>query len=304
TEFSTAFEDAVRLSSERFNLINPVFWKLKRALDIGSEKQLRLAVSHVRDFAQSIVREKRQELDKKSSLDTGDLLSRILSSGHVDESLVTDLVISFILAGRDTTSAALTWFFWLISCHSQVEEQIVREITENPEAPIYDEVKNMVYTHSSLCESMRLYPPVPWDTKEAAGDDVLPDGTVVKKGMRVTYHPYAMGRMESLWGSNWSEFLPERWLEKDKVTGKWSFVGRDSYTYPVFQAGPRICLGKDMAFLQMKRVVAGVLQRFRIVPAMEEGSQPVYISYLTSKMKGGFPVRIEERVIEQVSMSE
>ncbi|GMN73784.1 hypothetical protein TIFTF001_054916 [Ficus carica] len=50
-----------------------------------------------------------------------------------------------------------------------------------------------------------------------------------------------------------------------------------------------------MAFLQMKRVVAGVMQRFRVVPAMEEGVEPVYVSDLTSKMKDGFPVKIEER---------
>ncbi|KAF9611057.1 hypothetical protein IFM89_026937 [Coptis chinensis] len=48
-----------------------------------------------------------------------------------------------------------------------------------------------------------------------------------------------------------------------------------------------------MAFLQMKRVVAGVLRQFRVVPVLGEGFQPVFISYLTSKMKGGFPVRIE-----------
>nr|DAD33541.1 TPA_asm: hypothetical protein HUJ06_012392 [Nelumbo nucifera] len=134
-EFTTAFDSAIRLSSERFGSINPALWKLKRAFGIGSEKQLQLAVSQIRGFAQRIVREKKRELDEKSSLENGDLLSRILNSGHVDENLVTDLVISFILAGRDTTSAALTWFFWLISSHSHVEEEILREITENPVAP-------------------------------------------------------------------------------------------------------------------------------------------------------------------------
>ena len=153
----------------------------------------------------------------------------------------------------------------------------------------------MVYTHASLCETTRLYPLVPTDTKEATEDDVLPDGTVVRKGTRVTYHPYAMGRIEEVWGSNWAEFKPERWLERDGLSGKWNFVGKDSYTYPVFQAGPRICLGKEMAFLQMKRVVAGVLRRFKVVPAIEEGVEPVFMAYLTSKMKGGFPVRIFER---------
>ena len=53
-----------------------------------------------------------------------------------------------------------------------------------------------------------------------------------------------------------------------------------------------------MAFLQMKRVVAGVLRRFKVVPAFEEGvnHEPEFVSYLTSKMKGGFPVKIVERV--------
>nr|DAD36695.1 TPA_asm: hypothetical protein HUJ06_007336 [Nelumbo nucifera] len=293
TEFAVAFDNAVRITSERMYSIFPATWKLKRALNIGSEKQLRISVSQVREFAQNIVREKTRELEQKSSLETVDLLSRILSSGHLDEKFVTDMVISFILAGRDTTSAALTWFFWLVSNDSHVEEEILKEIRDKPEISVYDEAKDMVYIQASLCESMRLYPPVPSDTKEAAMDDVLPDGTIVRKGTRVIYLPYAMGRMEGLWGSDWREFKPERWLERDELTGKWSFMNRDPYTYPVFQAGPRICLGKEMAVLQMKRVAAGLLRRFRMVPAGEK--EPFYISTLTSKMKGGFPVRIEER---------
>jgi len=88
----------------------------------------------------------------------------------------------------------------------------------------------------------------------------------------------------------------ERWLEKDEAENKqWKFVGRDAYTYPVFHAGPRICLGKEMAFLQMKRVVAGILRRFKVVPALEEGVEPEFVPQLTSKMKGGLPVRIVER---------
>ncbi|KAK3031665.1 hypothetical protein RJ639_035033 [Escallonia herrerae] len=155
---------------------------------------------------------------------------------------------------------------------------------------MYDDVKDLVYTHASIRESMRLYPPVPNDSKEATSDDVLPDGTFVKKGTRVTYIPT---------GSDWAEFRPERWLERDAAAeedGRWGFLGRDAYTYPVFQAGPRICLGKEMAFLQMKRLVAGVLRRYRVVPALEDGVEPVLTANLTSKMKGGFPVRIEERV--------
>ncbi|KAH7517325.1 hypothetical protein FEM48_Zijuj09G0051600 [Ziziphus jujuba var. spinosa] len=122
---------------------------------------------------------------------------------------------------------------------------------------------------------MRFYPLVPADSKEAVGDDVLPDGTVVKKGDKVMYHSYAMGRMENIWGRDWAEYRPEWWLEWKEESKKWNLVIRDSYTYPV--------------------AVAGVLCRFRVVSTMAEGTEPVFISHLTSKMKGGFPVRFVER---------
>ncbi|WCJ21661.1 Cytochrome P450 94A2 [Euphorbia peplus] len=293
TEFADAFEESVRISSQRFQS----FWKIKRFFNIGSEKKLRQAISQVRDFALKLVKEKKEELKNNVNASTDkpvDLLSRFLSSGHSDETFVTDIVISFILAGRDTTSAALTWYFWLLSKHTHIQSEVLKEINEKSETRVFEEVKEMIYTHASLCESMRLYPPVPSDSKLAESDDVLPDGTRVKKGTTVTYHPYSMGRLEMVWGEDWADYKPERWLEKDFVNEKWNFVGRDAYTYPVFQAGPRVCLGKEMAFLQMKRVVAGVLSRFKIVPE-DPDVEPEFISYLTAKMKGGFPVRIEKR---------
>ncbi|XP_071719840.1 cytochrome P450 94A1-like [Rutidosis leptorrhynchoides] len=295
-KFAIAFEDAVRISSNRVRMVSRLIWKFNRFLNIGSEKRLKEAVSEIRQFATKILNEKKQDLSSNSSsIQSVDLLSRFLCSGHSDEKFVTDIVISFILAGRDTTSAAMTWFFWLIYKNPDVESKIVDEIKAKSDSPIYDEVKDMVYTHASLCESMRLYPPVPMDTKMANADDVLPDGTVVKKGMVVTYHPYAMGRVEKFWGKDWKDFRPERWLEKDETTEKVKFMARDPYTYPVFQAGPRICLGKDMAFLQMKRVVAGILRQFKVVAAVDDGSEPILTADLTSKMKGGFPVKIKER---------
>ncbi|KAL5059655.1 hypothetical protein RYX36_031259 [Vicia faba] len=285
----------MEISCKRFRLPLPIIWKIKRYFNIGSEKRLKEAVTEVREFAKNIVREKKRELEETSSLQTEDMLSRFLSSGHSEEEFVTDMVISFILAGKDTTSAALTWFFWLLWKNPRVEEEIVKEVSKKSESLVYDEVKEMVYTHAALSESMRLYPPVPMDTKEAVKDDVLPDGRFVKKGTIVTYHVYAMGRMKSLWGDDWAEFRPERWLERDVVNGKWVFVGRDLYSYPVFQAGPRVCLGKEMAFMQMKRIVAGIVGKFKVVPEGNKDEHPGFISFLTSQMEGGFPVTIQKK---------
>ncbi|CAK8543551.1 unnamed protein product [Lathyrus sativus] len=294
TKFALAYEDAVEISSKRFRVLLPIIWKIKKYFNIGSEKRLKEAVTEVREFAKKIVRDKKRELEETSLLQTEDMLSRFLTSGHSDEEFVTDMVISFILAGKDSSSAALTWFFWLLWKNPRVEEEIVKEVNKKSESMVYDEVKEMVYTHAALSESMRLYPPVPLDSKEAMNDDVLPDGRFVKKGTVVTYHVYAMGRMKSLWGEDWAEFRPERWLERDEVNGKWRFVGRDLYSYPVFQAGPRVCMGKEMAFMQMKRIVGGIVGKFKVVPEGNMDEHPGFISFLTSQMEGGFPVTIQK----------
>ncbi|RXH74139.1 hypothetical protein DVH24_021320, partial [Malus domestica] len=128
-KFAVAFDEAVQISSDRLRLLHPV-WKLKRALGIGSEKRLRAVESEVREFAKAIVREKKRDLSEAKVLGSVDLLSRFLSSGHTDAKFVTDIVISFTLAGRDTTSAALTWFFWLLSQNPCVENEILRQINE------------------------------------------------------------------------------------------------------------------------------------------------------------------------------
>ncbi|KAM1233480.1 hypothetical protein ACFX2J_003177 [Malus domestica] len=128
-KFAVAFDEAVQISSDRLRLLHPV-WKLKRALGIGSEKRLRAVESKVREFAKAIVREKKRDLSEAKVLGSVDLLSRFLSSGHTDAKFVTDIVISFTLAGRDTTSAALTWFFWLLSQNPCVENEILRQINE------------------------------------------------------------------------------------------------------------------------------------------------------------------------------
>ncbi|MCL7052218.1 hypothetical protein MKW94_016731 [Papaver nudicaule] len=299
SEFAVAYEDATRITGDRSGSAIPFVWKLKRFLKIGSGKVIKQATTTIRESIRKIIRRKKHELKENSSPETADdLLSRIVKDDNLDEDFVIDMVINFILGGQDTTSAALTWFFWLVSRKPGVEKEILKEINQISEKPGYDDIKDMVYIHAALCESMRLYPPVPVESKEAASDDVLPDGTIIKKGMMVLYSTYAMGRMENVWGSDWNEFKPERWLEKENVTGKLRFVAKDPYAYPVFLAGPRICLGKEMAFLQMKMITVEVLRRFQVVPAANgDDFAPVFVSYITSNMKGGFPVKIQKRTI-------
>ncbi|GLJ48911.1 hypothetical protein SUGI_1031740 [Cryptomeria japonica] len=312
--FAEAFDDATHISSGRFFYIFPYLWRIKRFLNVGSERKLRKAIGVVDEFAMDIIRSRRKEMGKKKK---EDLLSRFMEAvvGNPElekpfdemeirslleksELFLRDMVVSFIMAGRDTTSTALTWFFWLLSSRPCVEDTIRSEIlqllaarngrAEEGESKwvvfSFEELKEMHYLHAALCESLRLCPPVPLDTKLAAADDVLPDGNVVRKGWFVSYSIYSMGRMESIWGSDCLEFKPKRWLKNGK------FVAEDPYKFPVFQAGPRICLGKEMSFIQMKSVVASVLHRYSVKAETEYS--PKYSLSITLRMKGGLPVMI------------
>ena len=273
--FARAFERATELSLTRF-YTPPLVWKPKRLLGVGTERALVDATRAVREFADRTVADRRAELRKVGDLaGRCDLLSRLMSSsppphppadaaaGYSDEFL-RDFCISFILAGRDTSSVALTWFFWLLASRPDVEARVLDDI-----ARAGGDVGAMDYLHAALTESMRLYPPVPVDFKEALEDDVLPDGTPVRARQRVIYFTYAMGRDKATWGPDCLEFRPERWLN-DK-SGAFAGGAESPYKYVVFNAGPRLCVGKRFAYTQMKTVAAAVLARFRVevVPGQE-----------------------------------
>lgn len=300
-----AFENAAAISAKRATSPIYAIWKLKRALNIGSEHQLKQSINILHGLVKTIISTKQNSLANSNETENQDLLSRFLSAGY-DGELARDMVISFIMAGRDTTAAAMTWLFWLLSSGSAdpaTRDNIMSELASGSDPDSgsdslsYELVKNMKYMHACLCEAMRLYPPVAWDSKHALKDDILPDGTKLKKGDRVTYFPYGMGRMEVIWGEDRLKFNPDRWFESqvDKQSNNYNtrkLKMVNPYEYPIFQAGPRVCLGKEMAFLQMKYVMASIMNRFDFELLSNE--PPIFVPLLTAHMGGGLRVRVKE----------
>ncbi|XP_050245150.1 cytochrome P450 94A1-like [Quercus robur] len=296
-EFMRAFEDATMLSSGRFMYAIPFLGKVKKFLNVGSERRLKESIKIVHKFADSIIRSRMdQNVDREE-----DLLSRFISNEENSPEFLRDIVISLILAGRDTTSSALTWFFWLLSSNPNVEQNILKELetirVHNRkyigETYSFDELRDMHYLHAAISEALRLYPPVPIDTKACLKDDILPDGTFVAKDWFVSYNTYGMGRMESIWGKNCYEFLPERWIE-DGVCKQ-----ETPFRFPVFHAGPRMCLGKDLAYIQMKSIAASVIERFEMEVESRD-KVPEHLLSLTLRMKGGLPVKVRQRCVDEI----
>ncbi|KFK44487.1 hypothetical protein AALP_AA1G263300 [Arabis alpina] len=306
--FAKAFEEATEYTLTRF--LMPYFvWKPMRFFGIGFERKLKKAVRLVHAFANKTVRERRNKMRKLGNLnDLDDLLSRLMQREYEKEEEDTprgnyysdkyfrEFCTSFIIAGRDTTSVALTWFFWLVQQNPEVEKRILNEIREIRGRLVTQETKTgfeaeelreMVYLQAALTESLRLYPSVPMEMKQALEDDVLPDGTRVKKGARIFYSVFSMGRIESIWGNDWEDFKPERWIKDGRI------VSGDQFKYVVFNAGPRLCVGKKFAYTQMKMVAASILMRYSV--KVVQGQEIVPKLTTTLYMKNGLRVTLQPR---------
>ncbi|KAK8693528.1 hypothetical protein V6N13_071108 [Hibiscus sabdariffa] len=212
------------------------------------------------------------------------------------------VALNFILAGHDTSAIALSWFFWLVIQHPMVEGKILREIcrvlietrgvdisTWYVEPLGFEELDRLIYLKVALSKTLRLYTSVPEDSKHVVANDVLSDGTFVPAGSSVTYSIYSVGRLRSTWGDDCLEFHPQRWLSADEK----EFIKHDAYKFVAFNAGPRICLGKGLAYLQMKSVAAATLLRHKLT--LMPGHKVEHKMSLTLFMKYGLEVNVHGR---------
>ncbi|XP_068667784.1 cytochrome P450 86A1-like [Aristolochia californica] len=304
--FSTAFDSATESTLQRF-LYPQIMWQLKKFLGLGAEWKLKKSMKVVDDYMT-------EAIAARKLTPSDDLLSRFLKKRDANgkffpSSVLRRIALNFVLAGRDTSSVALSWFFWLLTQNRRVENKLIEEISKVlketrggdrekwvAEPLSYEELDGLVYMKAALTETLRLYPSVPEDSKYVVSDDVLPDGTAVPAGSSITYSIYSVGRMKSIWGEDCLEFRPERWLSQD---GTRLELQKDGYRFMAFNAGPRICLGKDLAYLQMKSVASSILLRHRLeaVP----GHKVEQKMSLTLFMKNGLRVYVHPRDLDGIS---
>ncbi|KAK3123041.1 hypothetical protein QOZ80_8AG0622880 [Eleusine coracana subsp. coracana] len=179
-----------------------------------------------------------------------------------------------MVAGRDTIGSTLSWFFYNLAKTPHVVAAIRKELkpivssrkhaatTSNDTNTIGffepKDLKALVYLQAALLESLRLYPPAPFERKTVLKDDVMPSGHEIRSDDTVIISLYALGRMESVWGKDCRDYRPERWLSDDGL--KLRYV--PSHKFLAFNSGPRMCIGKDIAIMQMKIAAAAIVWNF------------------------------------------
>ncbi|XP_009802093.1 alkane hydroxylase MAH1 [Nicotiana tabacum] len=301
-----AFNDAVDALLYR-HILPEGCWKLQRWLQIGKEKKLIQAWEAFDRFLYPCISRKQEEWMNKIIKDEDfDLFTAYVkaynlwkngdNTGNVQEFL-RDTFLNLMFAGRDTTSAAITWFFWLLAENPLVETKIREEIQQklqlkedgNLKLFNIEETRKLIYLHAALCETLRLFPSVSLEHKVPLESDILPSGHRVNPNTRIVLSFYTMGRMETIWGKDCLEFKPERWIsEKGKIKHE------PSFKFPAFNAGPRTCLGKEMAFIQMKMMVATIIHSYHI--QLVEGQTISPSASIIVQMKHGLKVRLFKRV--------
>ncbi|KAG6493210.1 noroxomaritidine synthase-like [Zingiber officinale] len=300
--FARAMDDAMEAVLLRYT-VPPAWWKWKRRHRVGeSERKMAAAWREIDRFIAECVAEKRKNSDRTQT--STDLLSSYMNDvdddqqgAEIDHKFLRDTAVNYMLAGRDTTGAALSWFFWSLSKNPTAEDKILEELktilkerpsSGRPAVFEAEELGKMVYLHAALLEALRLFPPVPIEQKEAVGPDVLPSGQKVERGAKILVSLLAIGRMDGVWGEDCGEFRPERWIsEKGRLRHE------PSYKFMSFNSGPRTCLGKEVAFTQMKAAAAAVVYRFRLEAVEGHPVEPKLSIIL--HMKNGFKVRIKRR---------
>jgi len=304
--FARAFDDASEQVLHRF--LDP-FWKAERFLNLSSEAAMKRSLRTINDFVYAVIDRKieqmgrdQQEFAKKEDILSRFLLERERDPGCFDNKYLRDIILNFVIAGRDSTAGTLVWFLYVLCSNEAVQDRIAEEVRaaatgdrdvgaqELAASLTEDAIGKMQYLHAALTETLRLYPTVPVDVKCCFSDDTLPDGHAVNEGDMVHYQPFPMGRMEFLWGADAEEFRPERWLDGDGGV----FVPESSFKFTAFQAGPRVCLGKEFAYRQMKVFAAVLLYLFRF--EMWDANATIgYRAMLTLKMDRPLYVRASLR---------
>ena len=245
-----------------------------------------LAIRRLDRMIYRIIREGRT-----SGEDRGDLLSLLLRAqdddgSHMSDVQLRDEALTIFLAGHETTAVALSWTWWLLDQHPEIEAKLHAELNLvlQGRTPTLEDLPGLRYTEHVITESMRLYPPA-WGMARMALEDTELAGYRVRKGSGVTVAQWAVHR-DARWYQEPLAFRPERW-QGDLAKR----IPRFAY-FP-FGGGPRQCIGNAFALMETTLVLATIAQqfRFRIVP-----QHPVVpIASITLRPRYGIRVVLEKR---------
>jgi cytochrome P450 len=247
------------------------------------------AMRSLRDAVAKLLAEQRHA-------DTDDLLHRLVAardpdSGRaMDDEQLVDNLLTFYLAGHETTAKALTWTLYLLSRFPDWQARLAAEVREVAgDAPVEARhVEKLVLVEQVIKESMRLFPPVPLMSRQAVADTRI-EGLDIPAGMSILMPIYAIHRHAKRW-ENPDQFDPGRFAR-----GREEAIPR--YQYMPFGAGPRVCIGMSFAMMEGVAILATLLQHARF--ESDGGAEPVPVARVTLIPGDGLKLKVSGRAAGQ-----
>jgi cytochrome P450 len=284
--FSPMIDEAWTVINE---YIGESFWSLGIADRLPSAKKRRFqgARAILRGAVDHVINERRRHPSESADLLSMLLAARDEETGETmtDEQLRTE-VTTFLLAGQETTSLALTWTWYLLSQHPQARQRLETEIDTVLEGrpPEYADLANLPYTRMVVDEAMRLYPPAWGFSRQAMGDDRL-GGYRLPKGWLAFVIPWVLHRLPAYW-PNPDAFDPDRFSPERSAD-------RPKFVFIPFGAGPRQCIGNQFALIEAHLSVATFAQSYRLhlAPNQRVDAWPL----ITLRPRYGMSMIVERR---------
>jgi cytochrome P450 len=252
-------------------------------------REPRYAIRFLDQLIRRIVRQRRASREPRNDL-LGRLLAAVDTEGDgqgMTERQLRDELVTLLLAGHETTGAALTWAGWLLACYPEIQERLAASVGEvlGPRPATFHDLPVLRFVEMAFKEAMRLHPPVYFFSREVA-DPVEVAGYLMRPGSQVFLFPYITQR-DPRWFPNPQVFDPWR-FEPDRESQ------RPALAWFPFGAGPRACIGRGFALMEGTLILASLLQTYRLTISAEQ-EEPMPEWQLSLHPRGGIRLVAERR---------
>jgi cytochrome P450 len=256
---ASAVMEAITVVFKLFPLTMMPFSELLEKIPFSPVRKLHHARARLDAVIYRIIADRRRSGD-----DRGDLLSMLLRAqdeesggARMSDEQLRDECITLFLAGHETTANLLTWIWYLLAQHPEVEAQLHNEIDTvlRGQPPTFEDVEKLVFAEKIVAETLRMYPPA-WIVGRRATEDH-------------EFGPYRIPRRSLVAASQWivhndarhfpepHRFDPERWTPEARAA-------RHKFCYFPFSAGPRQCIGEGFARAEAILALATLAQKWRL----------------------------------------
>ncbi len=256
------------------------------AIPLPSNLRYKRAVAKLDDLVRSIMDQHDKKKETRDDLLTLLREARDVEGHRLPYQQIRDEIITLFLAGHETTAIALSWIWYLLSRHPDIESKLERELHDvlGGRLPSFADLPHLSFCEKIVREAMRLYPPVYVIGREAT-EDCLIGGYHIPRGATVFMSQWVVHHDPRFFPDP-DSFMPDRWNAE-------FLESLPPYTFFPFGGGPRLCIGQAFAMMEATLLLATIAQRLRLI--LEPG-HPVQVQHsMTLRPKFGMRMHLEPR---------